>query len=202
MRIGIFGGTFDPVHLGHLTLAEVCREAARLDEVWFIPAASPPHKPTRSILDFEQRLEMLQFAIAGNQSFKINPMEGERPGPSFTADTLEEIHRLNPGDELFLLVGGDSALDFFTWRDPARILRLATLLIKDRPGSNLPSAPEFKASLDEKFGTDARVLIVEGSPHVDISSTDLRDRVKNSLSIRYQIPRAVEVYIGQKKLYQ
>ena len=92
MRIGIFGGTFDPVHLGHLTLAEVCREAAALDEVWFIPAPSPPHKPAKKILGFEQRAEMLQFAIAGNESFKVNLMEANRSGPSFTADKIGRAH--------------------------------------------------------------------------------------------------------------
>lgn len=202
MRIGIFGGTFDPVHLGHLTLAEVCREAAALDEVWFIPAPSPPHKPAKKILGFEQRAEMLQFAIAGNESFKINLMEANRSGPSFTADTLEEIHSQHPSAELFLLMGGDSALEFSTWHDPARILRLATLVIKDRPGSTLPNQLELKAHLEEKVGVEAKIIVVQGSPFVDISSTDLRSRVQKGSTIRYQVPRAVEVFIDQKKLYK
>ncbi|MFZ9822945.1 MAG: nicotinate-nicotinamide nucleotide adenylyltransferase, partial [Gemmataceae bacterium] len=146
--------------------------------------------------------EMLQFAIAGNESFKINLMEANRPGPSFTADTLEEIHTQHPSDEIFLLMGGDSALEFSTWHDPARILRLATLVIKDRPGSTLPNQLELKARLEEKVGVEAKIIVVQGSPFVDISSTDLRSRVQKRSTIRYQVPRAVEVFIEQKKLYK
>src|SRR5262245_31594023 len=104
MRIGIFGGTFDPVHLGHLILAENCREQGRLDQVWFIPAAAPPHKLDRAITPFDRRVEMLRLALAGNPAFQVNELEKDRPGPSYTVDTLSELCRQYPGNELFLLI--------------------------------------------------------------------------------------------------
>src|SRR5262245_22067300 len=119
MRIGIFGGTFDPVHLGHLILAENCREQGRLDQVWFIPAPAPPHKLDRSITSFERRVEMLQLALAGNPAFQINEVEKDRSGPSYTVDTLAELQHRHPGDEFFLLIGSDTLADLPAWREPA-----------------------------------------------------------------------------------
>src|SRR5262245_35644900 len=128
-RVGVFGGTFDPVHLGHLILAEQCREQGRLDEVWFVPAASPPHKQGQGVTRFDRRLEMLELAVAGHPAFKINELEKERAGPTFTADTLEELHRQHPGFEFFLLIGSDSLADLPHWRDPQRIIRSAGLMV-------------------------------------------------------------------------
>ena len=201
MRLGIFGGTFDPVHFGHLALAEECLAAANLDELWLVPAASPPHKGGKKLSRFDQRKEMLELAIAGNEKFKVEPMEADRPGPSFTIDTLEEIHKRKPNDELFLIIGGDSALEFSTWKDPDKIASLATLVVRIRPGFIMPTEQEFISQLGKELGVVPKVIFVAGPPFLDVSSSLLKERVSNNKSIRYLLPRAVEVYIQQKKLY-
>ena len=201
MRLGIFGGTFDPVHFGHLALAEECLAAANLDELWLVPAASPPHKGGKKLSRFDQRKEMLELAIAGNEKFKVEPMEADRPGPSFTIDTLEEIHKRKPDDELFLIIGGDSALEFSTWKDPAKIASLATIIVRIRPGFSMPTEQEFISQLGKELGVVPKVIFVAGPPFLDVSSSLLKERVSNNKSVRYLLPRAVEVYIQQKKLY-
>ena len=201
MRLGIFGGTFDPVHFGHLALAEECLAVAGLDEVWLVPAASPPHKGGKKLSRFDQRKEMLELAIAGNEKFKVEPMEADRPGPSFTSDTLEEIQKRKPNDELFLIIGGDSALEFSTWKDPAKIASLATIIVRIRPGVIMPTEQEFISQLGKELGVLPKVIFVAGPPYLDVSSSLLKERVSNNKSVRYLLPRAVEVYIQQKKLY-
>ena len=201
MRLGIFGGTFDPVHFGHLALAEECLAAANLDELWLVPAASPPHKGGKKLSRFDQRKEMLELAIAGNEKFKVEPMEADRPGPSFTIDTLEEIQKRKPNDELFLIIGGDSALEFSTWKDPAKIASLATIIVRIRPGFIMPTEQEFISQLGKELGVVPKVIFVAGPPFLDVSSSLLKERVSNNKSVRYLLPRAVEVYIQQKKLY-
>ena len=201
MRLGIFGGTFDPVHFGHLALAEECLAVAGLDEVWLVPAASPPHKGGKKLSRFDQRKEMLELAIAGNEKFKVEPMEADRPGPSFTIDTLEEIQKRKPNDELFLIIGGDSALEFSTWKDPAKIASLATIIVRIRPGVIMPTEQEFISQLGKELGVQPKVIFVAGPPYLDVSSSLLKERVSNNKSVRYLLPRAVEVYIQQKKLY-
>ena len=201
MRLGIFGGTFDPVHFGHLALAEECLAAANLDELLLVPAASPPHKGGKKLSRFDQRKEMLELAIAGNEKFKVEPMEADRPGPSFTIDTLLEIHKRKPNDELFLIIGGDSALEFSTWKDPAKIASLATIIVRIRPGFSMPTEQEFISQLGKELGVVPKVIFVAGPPFLDVSSSLLKERVSNNKSIRYLLPRAVEVYIQQKKLY-
>ena len=201
MRLGIFGGTFDPVHFGHLALAEECLATASLDEVWLVPAASPPHKGGKKLSRFDQRKEMLELAIAGNEKFKVEPMEADRPGPSFTIDTLLEIQKRRPDDELFLIIGADSALEFSTWKDPAKIVSLATLIVRIRPGFVMPIEQEFISQLHKQLGVLPKVIFVSGPPYLDVSSSLLKERVSNNRSIRYLLPRAVEVYIQQKKLY-
>ena len=201
MRLGIFGGTFDPVHFGHLALAEECLAAANLDELWLVPAASPPHKGGKKLSRFDQRKEMLELAIAGNEKFKVEPMEADRPGPSFTIDTLLEIHKRKPDDELFLIIGGDSALEFSTWKDPDKIASLATLVVRIRPGFIMPTEQEFISQLGKELGVHPKVVFVSGPPYLDVSSSLLKERVSNNKSVRYLLPRAVEIYIQQKKLY-
>jgi nicotinate-nucleotide adenylyltransferase len=134
MRIGVCGGTFDPVHLGHLVLAEQSREQAALDQVWFIPSARPPHKQDRSVSPFHHRLEMLQLAIAGHAAFRVNDLEAERPGVSYTADTLNELRSRNPGDDFDFIIGSDCLPDLVHWYQPARILELAELIVVKREG--------------------------------------------------------------------
>jgi nicotinate-nucleotide adenylyltransferase len=200
MRIGIFGGTFDPVHLGHLILAEQCREQGDLDQVWFVPAPRPPQKEGQVITRFEQRVEMLQLALAGNPTFRVDEVEKDRIGPSYTVDTLTELKRRHPEDELFLLIGGDSLIDLPSWREPARIVEQAALMVVSRIGATLPSAQELRARLALAEGTALRLEVVQ-APRIDIASRDLRARAILGRSLRYFVPRAVEVYIQEKKLY-
>ncbi|QDT44326.1 Nicotinate-nucleotide adenylyltransferase [Gimesia alba] len=198
MRIGIFGGTFDPVHYAHLLLAEQSREQANLDEVWLIPAGSPPHKESTGISSGKQRREMLDFAIAGNPAFVIKDLELHREGPSYTVETLRQLKETHPDDEFFLIVGADSVRDLHTWREPEAILELAKLIGVNRPNISLPDLTE----LTQKFGDDviAKILWVT-IPGIDISSTDIRKRVRENKSVRYMTPRAVEVYIHNNRLY-
>jgi nicotinate-nucleotide adenylyltransferase len=201
MRIGIFGGTFDPVHLGHLIVAEQCREQANLDQIWFLPSARPPHKRDQALTPFAQRAEMLALAIAGHQAFRIDEIEKDRPGPSFTADTLEELDRSQPGNEWFLLVGSDTLADLPTWHEPARVVASATLLVAARPGAKIPNAPELRRAL-RLSDTEALRLQIIASPLIDISSRDLRRRAAEGRSLRYLVPRAVECYVEGKGLYR
>jgi len=199
MRIGVFGGTFDPVHYGHLILAEQCREQGRLDEVLFVPAPRPPHKP-RPCARFDQRVEMLALALAGNPTFRIEEVEKEREGPSYTVDTLIELKRRRPGDELFLLIGADTLHDLPQWYEPRRILESAGLLVVGRPDSSVPDREELGARLNLR--PDAVRIAVIQAPLIDISSRDLRRRVAEGRSLRYLLPRAVECYIHDKRLYR
>ena len=201
MRIGVFGGTFDPVHLGHLILAEQCREQARLDQVWFVPAASPPHKLGKAITPFAQRVEMLALAIAGQPAFLINELEKDRPGPNYTVHTLEEIRRRHPDAELFLPLGSDALVELHTWREPVRILELASLLVTHRPGWEPISAEQLRASLQLPPEAPVRLELIE-APLIDISSSNLRRRAAAGRSIRYLVPRAVEAYIHDRRLYR
>jgi nicotinate-nucleotide adenylyltransferase len=201
MRIGIFGGSFDPVHYGHLILAEQCREQGRLDQVWFVPAPRPPQKQEDALTPFAQRVEMLALAVAGHPAFRVDELEKDRPGPSYTADTLEEIHRRLPDAELFLLLGSDSLRDLPQWYDPARIVQHASLLVMARPGSAVDDPAGYDTLLQLPPGVRLRLEVVD-VPQIDISSRDLRRRVRQQRSIRYFLPRAVEAYIQEKRLYQ
>ncbi len=201
MRVGIYGGTFDPIHFGHLILAEQGREQGRLDEVWFVPTAHPPHKEEPGLTRFEQRVEMLALAIAGNPAFRIDELEKERPGPSYTADTLEELRRRHPGQEFLLLVGSDTLLDLPHWYQPHRILEHAGLLVMTRPGSEVLTAEQLRERLHLPERILLRLQVIE-TPQIDISSRDLRSRVAAGRSLRYFLPRAVECYIHDKRLYR
>src|SRR2546421_10674015 len=119
-KVGVFGGTFDPVHLGHLIMAEQCREQAELDQIWFVPAARPPHKRERSLPPFVHRVEMLALAIAGMPAFRVDELEKDRPGPSYTAETLQTLHERYPETQLSLLLGSDSLPDLPGWKNPQR----------------------------------------------------------------------------------
>jgi nicotinate-nucleotide adenylyltransferase len=200
MRIGVFGGTFDPVHLGHLILAEQCREQGKLDQVWFIPAARPPHKLDRELTPFGQRVEMLNLALAGHKAFRALEIEKDRPGPSYTADTLDALAQLYLDNQWFLLIGSDSLDDLPTWHEPARILARAELLVVVRPDHLLPSPETFQ----NMFGRNelrAPELHVVQMPLIEIASSDLRSRAASGRSLRYQVPRSVECYIENKGLY-
>ena len=199
MRLGVFGGTFDPVHFGHLFLAEQCRERCRLDEVWFLPAGVPPHKKEQAIAPGTARAEMLDFAIAGHEKFRVDRRELKRTGPSYTVDTLAQLHDERPDDELFFLIGADSLADLATWREPQRIAELATLVAVNRGGVPLPALDHLRQQLGD--AVIARIQIVE-MPGVDFSSSDIRERILTGRSIRYMTPRSVECYVGEQRLYR
>ncbi len=192
MRLGVFGGTFDPIHLGHLILAEGCREACGLDRVWFVVAGAPPHKPggRTAVAD---RLEMARIAVAGHAAFEVSEIEARRPGPHYSVETLEAIATERPGDDLYFLIGADSLVDLPFWRKPRRIAELASLVVVNRPGVALPPTPDL--------GPSARPIIHVTIPPIGIASHDLRARMAQGRSIRYQVPRGVEAYIAARGLY-
>ena len=200
MRVGVFGGTFDPVHTGHLILAEQCREQGRLDEVWFVPAPRPPHKDDAALTRFEQRVEMLALATAGNPAFKVDELEKDRSGPSYTVDTLAELRRRHGGHEFFLLVGSDTLADLPHWHEPRRLLELAGLLVMARPGNPVLSADELRRRVGLPAEAPLRLEVAQ-TPLIDISSRDLRRRARGGRSLRYFLPRAVECYVRDKRLY-
>ncbi len=201
MKVGVFGGSFDPVHLGHLILAEQCREQARLDRVLFVPAARPPHKPDRVLTPFHVRVEMLTLAISGHPAFQVDELENERPGPSYTVMTLEELKARDPAIDLRLILGGDSLIDLPLWCEPKRILELAGLLVVGRPGWSAPSDRDLRASLSLADDFPLRIEFVE-CPLIEIASRDLRKRFAAGRSVRFQLPRAVEAYVQEKRLYE
>jgi nicotinate-nucleotide adenylyltransferase len=200
MRLGIFGGTFDPVHYGHLLLAECCRERCRLDQVWFVPANIPPHKQQDIITPGRQRAEMLELALGGHGAMAVSRIELDRPGASFTVDTLQQIADEDPNRQLTLLLGADSLLDLPHWKDPRRICELATLAIAGRPDV----CPLDLEPLKQALGPDAERLRIEfvDLPQIDLSSRDIRRSVAAGASIRYRTPRAVEKYIETAGLYR
>ena len=201
MRVGVFGGTFDPIHLGHLLTAEQCREQAELDQVLFVPAALPPHKQGQSLTSFAQRVEMLALAISGHPSFLIDELEKDRSGPSYTVDTLTEMRRQRPDDELGFIIGSDSLNELATWYQPKRILELATLLVVARGDWPTFTAQELKNNLQLSDDFPLRYRVVS-MPLITLASRDIRRRIAEGRSARYMIPRAVEAYIADKGLYR
>jgi len=189
MRLGIFGGTFDPVHVGHLLLAEACREQCRLDEVWFVPCGQPPHKQPDVPADGTLRAEMLELATAGDPGLVVSRIELDRPGTSYTVDTLEQLAAEDPPRELFLLLGADAVADLPDWHRPGRITDLATLVAVNRAESPPPQ-------LDGTIRCDQVTM-----PAIAVSSRDIRERVRTGRSIRRLVPRAVEAYIADRGLY-
>jgi nicotinate-nucleotide adenylyltransferase len=200
MRIGILGGTFDPIHLGHLIVAEQCREQAQLDEVWFIPAARPPHKSRTDLTPFDRRADMIQLAIAGHPQFRCNDLENHRPGASYTADTLSELHQRWPDVAWHLILGADALADLPRWYDPLRIVSLARLVLVNRPGWQLMDIEQIRQAIGLPPGQSINWLRVD-SPLIDISSRDVRLRVAAGRSIRYLVPASVAAYIDDKGLY-
>jgi len=200
MRTGVFGGSFDPVHFGHLLLAEQCREQARLDRVLFVPCNIQPHKQDGPRATDRQRIEMLQLGIAGHKSFEVSEIEMKRGGVSYTIDTLNELKADFSDDELFLLMGDDSLESFAKWKEPKQICELATIVVVSRPGSGDVDLDALKPfASDERFEQILQHKIA--SRNIDISSSDVRQRVNDGSSIRYLMPRSVEKYIETQKIY-
>jgi nicotinate-nucleotide adenylyltransferase len=197
VRIGILGGTFNPPHLGHLVCAQEAYFQLQLDRVGFIPARVPPHKPVEDEPGIEHRLEMCRLAIAGDeQRFAVSGLEARREGTSYTVDTLEELHANQPESELFLIVGGDVALGFGSWRDPERVLALATLAVAQRPGT---ARSAVERTLSKVAGGERTRFFA--MPEIGISSTMLRERARDGEPTRYLVPDAVRSYIDRHRLY-
>ncbi len=193
MRVGIFGGTFDPPHWGHLLLAEFVRDEAGLDQVWLVPALQPPHKTNYPVTDAATRYRMVELACAGDA--KIVPSDADithNRRPSFTIDLIDDLQRKFPQHEFALIIGGDSLVEITTWHRWQQLLRKCQVIVLPRPGFDLTRAhPDaLKAS-----------QVIE-SPLVDISSTAIRQRVREGKSIRYMVPEAVRLFIEREGLYR
>lgn len=201
MRLGIFGGTFDPIHNGHLLLAETFREELRLDEVRFVPAAVPPHKQDDEITAGDKRVEMLKLSVASHPSFRVDTSELSRGGVSYTVDSLRRLREEVPDAEIFFLMGGDSLAEFLTWKEPGEILKLAIPVVARR-GSDAP----LDWSRLTGLVSEERMALIQRSqfttPLIEISSTDIRRRCTEGRSIRYRLPRAVEEYVLAQRLYE
>lgn len=197
-RIGVLGGTFDPPHIGHLWLASLAAEALELDRVLFMPAAQPPHKKGQVITRATDRLLMTRLAINGDPILELSAIEMERPGPSFTIDSVSELRRVHPDTALFLVMAADSLAQIDTWREPDRLLEEIEWVVGPRPGTALPDRPV----LEDRFGERAsRIHLLEG-PSLDVSSSEIRRRVAARHTIRYLVPRDVEELIIDRELYR
>ena len=201
MRIGVFGGAFDPVHLGHLIVAERCREDAALDEVWFLPSYKPPHKAGRDLTRFEHRVEMTTLAVTGQPAFRVEPIEKDLPPPNYTADTLAELRTRHPGDAFALILGADSFLDLPGWHDPGRVVAQAEIVVVGRSGFFETTDEAAVGKVMRAVGREFTVRFVE-APLIGIASRDVRRRVADGKSVRFLVPRAVEQYVREKGLYR
>jgi nicotinate-nucleotide adenylyltransferase len=196
VRIGILGGTFNPPHLGHLICAQEAYLQLSLDRVLLIPAGIPPHKPLDEEPGPEHRLELCRLAVSGDPHMEVCAVEVERPGPSYTVDTLEELHERMPDSELFLIVGGDVAASLPSWRSPERVLSLATLAVAKRRGTAQAAVRRALSGLPG--GGQAQSFRM---PRIGISSTEIRRRVRAGQPLRYLVPDEVAAYIKEHHLY-
>lgn len=212
MNIALMGGTFNPIHLAHLRIAEEARESFGLDRVVFIPAGDPPHKPLAGEVPFSQRCEMVRLAIAGNPAFELSDIEGQRPGKSYSIDTLNCFRELHPHDRLFFIIGSDSFFEIGLWHCYADIFRLCNLIVVERPGRPVTDPLlALPVAIRGEFGytSESRLLkhesgqfvhFLKGCP-LDISSTGVRHLVACGRSITYLVPCAVETYINTQRIY-
>lgn len=191
-RLGIFGGTFDPIHAGHLIIAEDVREKFSLEKLIFVPAGAPPHKDDTSIISARRRHSMISLAIDSNPYFEVSDAEMDRPGRSYTVDTLQTFRTVYPEPvKLLFIMGLDQALEIPTWKEPERLFSLADILVVSRPGYDLGKLGE---------GLRGRVQLLQGRS-IEISSTEIRRKVRAGESIRYLVPAEVEAYIYDNGLY-
>jgi nicotinate-nucleotide adenylyltransferase len=198
---GVLGGTFDPPHLGHLAIAEDVRETLGLRRILLLPAGLPPHKPDRPVSPAADRLAMLELAVAGNAGFEVSRVEVDRPGPSYSADTVDALRseaKARGEDDRFVLILSGEALSYLpSWHEPERLLQACHIAVVERPGTRTPGRPW----VGEHFpGLEDRIVFLTG-PRLCHSSTDIRDRVARGRSIRYLVPPAVADYIAERQLY-
>ncbi len=198
MRLGVLGGTFDPVHQGHLALAGAARDELRLEQVLFVPAGQPWRKTGQEIGGNADRLAMLRLALEGDPSFQVATLELERSGPSYTADTLEALAAQRRGDEMYFIVGQDALADLPNWVRPERILELARLAVARRPDVSAEALEEAQRRVP---GLRERVVWLK-MPPVEVSATEIRERVRRGQPISGMVPAAVESYIRERGLYR
>ena len=199
MRVGILGGTFDPVHLGHLIVAEEARVRLRLDQVMFTPAGQPWLKEGQPVTPGSHRLRMVELAVASNPFFKVLVSEIDRSGPTYTVDTLEELQRsLGPDARFYFIVGMDALEQFHRWKEPERLLDLCSLVVASRPGHQGVDVN----NLVGRYPQAGERLVLLTVPRIEISSTEIRRRVGEGISIKYLVPEAVEEYILEHGLYR
>ncbi|HXG39991.1 MAG TPA: nicotinate-nucleotide adenylyltransferase [Candidatus Limnocylindrales bacterium] len=200
--LGVLGGTFDPIHLGHLVIAEQVRVALGLERVLFVPAGTPPHKPGRPISRAGDRLAMVELAIADHPAFEASRLEVDRPGPSYSVDTLaslaEAARAAGREPDLTFILSAEAFEEIETWHEPSRILQLATIAVVPRGAARPPS----RSWVGERFpGLEDRVVLVD-APRIELSASGIRDRVRRGWSIRYLVPPPVEAYIADHRLYR
>ncbi len=212
MRIGLLGGTLDPVHFGHLRSAEEIREALELDEIWFMPAALPPHKKPSTLTSFAHRLAMVELAVASTDHFKTTAIEDERPGPSYSIDTLKELGERHKDEaEFFFILGNDAFLDIETWKDYGSLTDHGSLVImrrdhEDSSGLKQVISRAFpKHSIQEEkdifIAHDKGTIYLYSVTHLAISGTDIRRRARSGLSVRFLVPEEVRKYMEKNSLY-
>lgn len=212
LRVGIFGGTFDPIHLGHLRVAEEVGEELELEKVYLIPAALPPHKEIRPITPFHDRLKMIQLATKDSPCLEPMDLEGRRQGLSYTIETLKELHSIFPhSPEFFFILGMDAFLEIETWKEYELLFDYCHFVVIERPGFQAEKLESFLISLNLGFGREDRERIYRG-PHgmtvickqatlMDISSTRIREAIRSGKSIRFLVPDSVMMYIREEGLY-
>ena len=199
MRVGILGGTFDPIHLGHLLIAEECRAALGLEQVLFVPAGRPWLKEGQAVTDAQHRVRMVELAIASNPHFQVCRHEVDRPGLSYTVDTLEQLQAELPrAAELYFILGLDAFESFCRWKEPERVLELCRLVVVGRPGYS----DEARELLLARFQSQADRIWLLPAHRVGFSATEIRRRAAEGVSFRYQVPEAVEAYILERGLYR
>lgn len=197
-RIGFMGGTFDPIHYGHLLIAENAYEQFRLDEVIFMPTGTSPHKDSGKILDANERMELIQLAIKGNPHFSCSDYEITKEGICYTYLTLRDFHKQFQDAELYFIMGADSLAYFDSWRRPDEISRLSTILAAVRDGLDLDQLLPIRDSLEQKYNT--RIGFIN-TPNFSVSSHMIRQRLAKRQTVRYLIPDAVEAYLKQHAIY-
>lgn len=198
-KIGIMGGTFNPIHIGHLILGQTALEQFQLDKVLFMPTKNPPHKSCDHILDDAVRAEMVGIAIKGNPNFELSTFEMDRVGITYTADTLFQLTKQNPDEEYYFIVGADSLFYIDRWKDPVTIFKLSKLLAAVRGQKSNKEMLQKIAELNETFHASVDLL---NSPNIDISSTEIRERAKNGMDIQYYVTPNVAKYIQKNNLYR
>jgi nicotinate-nucleotide adenylyltransferase len=197
-RIGVLGGTFDPVHYGHLVIAADAQSYLDLSKVLFVPAYQPPHKPTGSYSAFHHRVRMLELATANNAQFELSLIEARLGGPSYTVDTLRALQaELGSAAQLYFIVGMDSLADILSWHKPDELITLCRIVVAERAGYQV-DLKVLEAGLP---GLCNRLVLID-TPELSIASSDLQSRVQRRLPIRYQVPRSVERYVYEHRLYQ